>query len=65
MNTIDKLVLMANQIAANLEREPEPATAVANHIKRYWDPRMKSMVRQPDVEGLSPAASAAIKLLND
>ncbi|WP_397591060.1 formate dehydrogenase subunit delta [Sphingorhabdus sp.] len=56
---------MANQIAANLEREPDTATAVANHIKRYWDPRMKSLVRQPNVEGLSPAASAAIKMLTD
>jgi formate dehydrogenase subunit delta len=65
MNTISKLVLMANQIAANLEREADPAAAVADHIKRYWDPRMKSLVREPGVEGFSLTASAAIKLLTD
>ncbi len=63
MNIIEKLVLMANQIAANLEHEPDPATAVANHIENYWDPRMKSLVRRDNVAGLTTTASAAIKIL--
>jgi len=40
MNTVDKLVLMANQIATNQMHEPNPAKATAEHIRLYWDPRM-------------------------
>jgi formate dehydrogenase subunit delta len=37
------LVKMANEIAAFYDgSDPDPATAVANHIKRYWEPRMIS-----------------------
>jgi formate dehydrogenase subunit delta len=63
MNTIDRLVMMANQIAANLMHEPDPIAATAEHIGLFWDPRMKSMVTQPNVDGLSPVAKAGIKLL--
>lgn len=64
MSTTAKLVLMANQIAANLDREADPAKAVAEHIKHFWDPRMKWLIRQPGIEGLSLVASDAIKLLD-
>jgi len=39
----DKLVRMANQIAANLAVRPgdEPVAGVAQHISDYWDPRMR------------------------
>jgi formate dehydrogenase subunit delta len=63
MSTIDRLVMMANQIAANLSTEANPVAATAEHIRLFWDPRMKSMVMQPNVEGLSPVAKAGIKLL--
>lgn len=63
MNTTQKLVMMANQIAANLALEPDPPAAVADHILHYWDPRMRSMIRQPGVCGLSPAAAKAIELV--
>ena len=39
-----KLVMMANQIAAFFAAEPDPKVAgqsVANHIKRFWEPRMR------------------------
>ncbi len=63
MTTTDKLVMMANQIAANLAHAPDPAAAIAEHIRLYWDPRMKAMIRQADVQGLSVAAKAAIASL--
>lgn len=35
------LVKMANEIAAFYDgSDPDPATAVASHIRRYWEPRM-------------------------
>lgn len=35
-----KLVYMANQIARNLQYEPHPAAAVADHIRAFWTPAM-------------------------
>ena len=63
MNSIEKLVMMANQIAANLAHEADPAAATANHIRLFWDPRMKVMIDSPDVNGLSPVATRALELL--
>lgn len=60
MSSVDRLVQMANQIAANLTHEDDPAAAVAAHIRLFWDPRMKSMIRNADQSGLSPIARAAI-----
>jgi formate dehydrogenase subunit delta len=39
-----KLVKMANQIASYFETEPDRSVrleAVAGHLKRFWDPRMR------------------------
>lgn len=63
MNTVEKLVMMANQIAANLMYEPDPAAAAARHIGLYWDPRMKMLIQEYDGDGLSLVAAAAIDLL--
>lgn len=63
MNSLDKLVMMANQIAANLAYEPDPAAATAEHIRLYWDPRMKAMICDAQVKGLSTGAAAAIASL--
>ncbi len=65
MNSIEKLVMMANQIAANRMHEPDPAAATAQHIRLYWDPRMKRLIREHRGEGLSATAAAAIALLED
>jgi formate dehydrogenase subunit delta len=59
-NTTETLVRMANQIAANLMHEDDPAAAVAEHIQLYWDPRMKSMIAAHGSDGLSPVAAAAV-----
>ena len=62
----DRLVHMANQIAQNLESMGADGAvqATANHIARFWDPRMKQAIFA-DVKGsgrsaLSPIAAAAI-----
>jgi formate dehydrogenase subunit delta len=63
MNTIDRLVMMANQIAANLATDENPVAATAEHIRLFWDPRMKQLIGAHDGEGLSPTAAAAIAAL--
>ncbi len=63
MTTNDRLVLMANQIAANLLHEPDPVAATAEHIQLFWDPRMKAMIAGPDISGLGATAAAAIASL--
>ena len=65
MNTMDKLVMMANQIAANLAHEPDPALATAEHIRLFWDVRMKRLIREHGSQGLTPTAIAAIAKLAD
>ena len=60
MNSIERLVYMANQIAANLATDEDPVAATANHIDLFWDPRMKKLIREHDKEGLSTIASAAL-----
>ena len=62
--SLDHLVRMANQIARNLQHEPDPAAATAEHIRLYWDPRMKQMIFDNGPAGLSDVAAAAISDLN-
>ncbi len=62
--TLERLVYMANQIATNLATTPNPAAETAAHIARYWDPRMKMMIRAAPRDGLSPVAAAAIAQLS-
>lgn len=68
MNSLEKLVYMANQIARNISGhdDAEAASAVATHIHDFWDPRMKTMIfthLEAGGEGLEPVASAAIAQL--
>ncbi len=65
MNTVDRLVYMANQIAVNLATDNDPVAAIANHIDLFWDPRMKKLIREYKGDGLSRDAAAAISLLAD
>ena len=66
----DRLVTMANQIGAFFNAEPdknEAAKSVANHLKRYWDPRMRREIvahyREAGGAGLDPVSRSAIALL--
>jgi formate dehydrogenase subunit delta len=44
---IERLVRMANDIGNFFKAEPDHATAVdgvAEHLKRFWDPRMRKEI---------------------
>ena len=43
MSTSEKLVIMANQIAAFFHSKPreEGIAGVAEHINKFWEPRMR------------------------
>lgn len=61
--TTDTLIRMANQIAANLAHEDDPAGATAEHIRLFWDPRMKQAIAAHGGEGLTPVAMEAVRRL--
>jgi len=67
--TVQRLVYMANQIAAFFDAEaPDHApAAIADHIRKFWDPRMRRQIFEHLAahggEGLKPAALAAIQSL--
>ena len=63
MNSFERLVYMANQIATNLATDDDPVSAVANHIELFWDPRMKRLIQENDKAGLSVVAAKAIHRL--
>lgn len=65
MNSVERLIYMANQIATNLATDDDPVSAVANHIQLFWDPRMKRLIMENDKSGLSPVAAAAINRLSE
>ena len=60
-----RLIYMANQIAKNLaaQGEAKAVAATAQHIKLFWEPRMKAQILATDRAGLDPAARAAIEQL--
>jgi formate dehydrogenase subunit delta len=61
-------IRMINSIAAHFGylRSEQAATAVADHIRRFWDPRMKQRLLlfvASDTRDLEPIALAAAALL--
>lgn len=42
----DKLVMMANQIGRFFtpQRDADPAVAIADHLEKFWDPRMRAAI---------------------
>ena len=66
---IERLVAMANDIAAFFATEPDPdagAEQVANHLRRFWEPRMRDAIRrfvQNGGAGLSPLAKRGVERL--
>ena len=65
--TDDKLAYMANQIATAFAARPEEeaARAVADHINKFWEPRMRARLLarlesgEAGATGLAPAVAAA------
>jgi formate dehydrogenase subunit delta len=67
-HTLDKLVYMANQIAREFgfQQPGEAAEATADHLRKFWDPRMRALVQGHAAsggDGLSEIASEAVGML--
>jgi len=62
---IHKLRRMADQIAANFEvlGHDHAVASTADHIWKFWDPRMKAQIYEDDLGELSPIAREAIEKL--
>ena len=67
---IDLLIKMANEIGDFFTGTTDPQQAardVANHLKRYWDPRMRTQMlayyEQRQGAGLTDVAKNAVGLL--
>lgn len=69
---IDGLIKMANQIAAFWDGEgghnpEEAAKLMATHLRRYWEPRMRSQIidhlNATGGEGLDDLARQGVQLL--
>jgi formate dehydrogenase subunit delta len=64
----DKLVYMANQIGKFFAHQPEDkaVASIADHLKRFWDPRMRKAIFEhlaAGGQGLDPLALKAIGVL--
>jgi formate dehydrogenase subunit delta len=60
------LVSMANDIAANLSFRDNADAQIADHIKRFWAPRMRKLLLEyvvNDDRGLSVELLSALKIL--
>ncbi|WP_421997267.1 formate dehydrogenase subunit delta [Reyranella sp.] len=44
--SLDKLVSMANQIGRFFlpQRDGDPVAGIADHLEKFWDPRMKANI---------------------
>lgn len=69
---IDTLVRMANGIGQFFDAMPDRQEAldgVANHLRRYWEPRMReellAAVDQGPIEGLHPLVAEALRTRRD
>jgi formate dehydrogenase subunit delta len=64
-NTLATLNRMANDIARNLAAmgHDQAVLATADHIDKFWDPRMKAQIFADDRSALSPIAREAIEHL--
>ncbi len=65
---LDNLVHMANRIGAFFEAQPdrdEALAGIADHLKKFWDPRMRTQilaaVAQGRTSGLSEIVVAALR----
>ena len=58
------LLSMANDIAANLSFQSDAADKIADHINRFWAPRMRRLLLEyaaDDGKGLNEAVISALK----
>ncbi|TNC25098.1 formate dehydrogenase subunit delta [Amycolatopsis alkalitolerans] len=62
-------IRLANEIAVQFHHQPpdKAATAVATHIRQFWDPRMRADLRrqiEAGSRGADPVVIAAVALLD-
>ena len=65
----ERLVYMANQIGTYFasQHSADPAIGIADHLKKYWDPRMRTEILAyagRGGEGLDPAVLRAVQTLS-
>ncbi|MBS0538500.1 MAG: formate dehydrogenase subunit delta [Proteobacteria bacterium] len=70
MSDDTKLVSMANQIGTFFmpQRQPDPAAAIANHLRKFWDPRMRAAIvahLDKGGAGLDTAVREAVQRLKE
>jgi formate dehydrogenase subunit delta len=59
-----RLTHMANQIARNFAARGDAAAELTcQHIRDFWDPRMKAAILAGDRSGLDPIARTAVERL--
>ena len=63
---LTRLRTMADQIARNFAAQGEEAAiaATAQHIRDFWDPRMKRAIFADDRAAQSPVVAAALERLS-
>lgn len=63
----DKLAYMANQIGrffAHQKDDDQAIAAINNHIRQFWDPRMRKQILQElDTADLDPRVRRAVEQL--
>jgi formate dehydrogenase subunit delta len=65
----EKLIAMANQIARFFahQGETDAPAAIADHLRKFWDPRMRAeivrLVAENRAPGLDPLAAHAVRSL--
>ena len=67
-NETEHLVSMANDIAANLGFHADADERIADHIRRFWAPRMRKLLLDyaaGNGEGLSPEMAGVLEKLRD
>jgi formate dehydrogenase subunit delta len=62
-------IRLANEIAVQFHHRPsdEAAAAIANHLRQFWDPRMRAELctrAETDTADLDPLVLAAVKILS-
>lgn len=70
MQSADTLVRMANQISKffHVQGEERAVDGVADHMRRFWEPRMKTAIfahLDAGGEGLDPTVKAAVAKLKE
>jgi formate dehydrogenase subunit delta len=66
----DRLVTMANQIGQffSPQREGDAVAAIANHLRKFWDPRMRAAIiahLERGGEGLEEPVRQAVHRLKE